>query len=282
MTVFGTVHAPLFPPLIASKMIVTADHIGAGRFGLNIVCGHNEGEFEMFGATGSDHAARYRQGQEWIDVLRATWSREDFDVDGEFFTLRGVREKSKPYGDSFPLTMNAGTSGDGRAFALRNCDAWFTTLNTPTLNPADIHAVAERVNEAKAEAGASGREIEAYTVGIVICRPTRKEAQEYHHYVAFEYADWEAIDAILKMRGLDTGTPEQIQQRRQAQANGMGGVPFIGSPDEIAAYLAGLSQAGFRGCGISMVNYADEFPYFRDEVLPRLERLKLRSAVRSF
>jgi dimethylsulfone monooxygenase len=25
-----------------------------------------------------------------------------------------------------------------------------------------------------------------------------------------------------------------------------------------------------------MVNYADEFPYFRDEVLPRLERLGLR------
>src|ERR1051326_6557569 len=31
MTVFGTVHAPLFHPLIAAKEFVTADHIGQGR-----------------------------------------------------------------------------------------------------------------------------------------------------------------------------------------------------------------------------------------------------------
>jgi hypothetical protein len=49
ITVFGTVHAPLFHPLIAAKEFVTADHIGQGRFGLNIVAGWNEGEFEMFG-----------------------------------------------------------------------------------------------------------------------------------------------------------------------------------------------------------------------------------------
>ena len=41
LTVFGTVHAPLIPPLIAAKEFVTADHIGDGRFGLNLVCGWN-------------------------------------------------------------------------------------------------------------------------------------------------------------------------------------------------------------------------------------------------
>ena len=34
ITVFGTVHAPLFNPVIAAKEMVTADHIGEGRFGL--------------------------------------------------------------------------------------------------------------------------------------------------------------------------------------------------------------------------------------------------------
>src|SRR5580692_8017092 len=41
ITIFGTVHAPLFHPLIAAKEMVTADHIGQGRFGLNIVAGWN-------------------------------------------------------------------------------------------------------------------------------------------------------------------------------------------------------------------------------------------------
>ena len=58
ITVFGTVHAPLFHPIIAAKQMVTADHIGEGRFGLNIVVGWNEGEFEMFGVAAARSRAR--------------------------------------------------------------------------------------------------------------------------------------------------------------------------------------------------------------------------------
>src|SRR6478609_3026747 len=65
--VFGTVHAPLFHPIIAAKQMMTADQIGHGRFGLNIVCGWNEGEFDMFGVTQREHAQRYAYAQEWLD-----------------------------------------------------------------------------------------------------------------------------------------------------------------------------------------------------------------------
>ena len=83
ITVFGTVHAPLFHPIIAAKQMVTADHIGEGRFGLNIVVGWNEGEFEMFGVEQREHATRYEYAQEWIDAIKLMWSdREDFDFDG--------------------------------------------------------------------------------------------------------------------------------------------------------------------------------------------------------
>src|SRR5688500_12421841 len=77
ITVFGTVHAPLFHPLIAAKSIVTADHVGAGRFGLNIVAGWNEGEFSMFGVTQRDHEARYVYAQEWVDTVKRAWSEPD-------------------------------------------------------------------------------------------------------------------------------------------------------------------------------------------------------------
>ena len=76
ITVFGTVHAPLFHPLIAAKEFVTADHVGEGRFGLNIVVGWNEGEFEMFGVKQRDHDVRYEYAQEWLDVVRRAWSDE--------------------------------------------------------------------------------------------------------------------------------------------------------------------------------------------------------------
>ena len=70
ITVFGTVHAPLFNPLIAAKEFVTADHIGEGRFGLNLVVGWNEDEFEMFGVKQRDHDERYDYAQEWVDVIK--------------------------------------------------------------------------------------------------------------------------------------------------------------------------------------------------------------------
>src|ERR1700752_2669126 len=126
ITIFGTVHAPLFNPVIAAKEMVTADHIGEGRFGLNIVVGWNEGEFEMFGVEQRAHATRYEYAQEWIDAIKLIWSdREDFDYDGRFIKLKHVRAKPKPYGGTSPVILNAGASPVGRAFAVRNCDAFF-------------------------------------------------------------------------------------------------------------------------------------------------------------
>lgn len=279
LIVFGTVHAPLFHPLIAAKQMVTADHVGTGRFGLNIVCGWNEGEFEMFGVDAKDHAARYRQGQEWLDVLRLAWTQDDVDYDGEFYHLRGVREKPKPYGGTLPLTMNAGSSGEGRAFALRNCDAWFTSVRVGgSQREADLEQAIPKIQDAKTEARTHGREIGVYTVGVVVCRPTHAEAEEYHRYVTLEHADWGAIDNTLRMKGLDVLAPEEVAYHRRAYANGHGGLPLIGTPDEIAATLARMSAAGFTGIGLSFVNYADELPYFLDEVIGRLERLGLRTA----
>jgi len=44
--------------------------------------------------------------------------------------------------------------------------------------------------------------------------------------------------------------------------------------------MAKTPASGFAGTTISFVDYVKEFPYFRDEVLPRLERLGLRKPVK--
>src|SRR5262249_10319784 len=128
MTVFGTVHAPLFHPLIAAKQIVTADHVGEGRFGLNLVAGWNEGEFEMFGVELREHDTNYAYAQEWIDVVKRAWAEPGtFDFEGQFLKLHNARAFPKPYDGTAPLIMNAGSSPAGQTFALRNCNAFFTT-----------------------------------------------------------------------------------------------------------------------------------------------------------
>jgi FMNH2-dependent dimethyl sulfone monooxygenase len=103
LTVYVTVHAPLIHPIIAAKQLVTADYIGAGRFGLNVVCGWNEDEFEMFGVTMREHATSYEYAQEWLGAIKRAWATEDdLDVDGRLIRLKQVRAKPKPFGDSRP------------------------------------------------------------------------------------------------------------------------------------------------------------------------------------
>ena len=135
ITVFGTVHAPIFNPVVAAKEMVTADHIGEGRFGLNIVVGWNEGEFDMFGVEQRAHEDRYAYAQEWIDVIKLIWSdREDFDFDGKYLHMKGIRGKPKPYGGTRPVIMNAGASATGQAFAVKNCDAFFLQASRTSLD----------------------------------------------------------------------------------------------------------------------------------------------------
>jgi alkanesulfonate monooxygenase SsuD/methylene tetrahydromethanopterin reductase-like flavin-dependent oxidoreductase (luciferase family) len=272
---FGTVHAPLFHPLIAAKQFVTADHVSHGRFGLNIVVGWNEDEFQMFGVTQREHEARYEYAQEWIDAVKMAWGPgDDVEYQGQFIKLKNVRAKPKPYGGARPLIMNAGASTTGRAFAIRNCDAFFTQADRTSMD-----TTAAKVKAAKDEAAAQGRELDVYAVGVVTCRPTQKEAEEYYHYATIENGDWSAVDGILGKKNISVATvgEEEFKRQRHHYAHGMGGLLMVGDPDQIAQTLAHLSQAGLRGIGFSFVNYLKELPYFCDEVLPRLERMGIRA-----
>jgi alkanesulfonate monooxygenase SsuD/methylene tetrahydromethanopterin reductase-like flavin-dependent oxidoreductase (luciferase family) len=276
LTAFGTVHAPLIHPVIAAKAMVTADHIGEGRFGLNLVCGWNEGEFEMFGVAQRDHETRYDYAQEWLDAVKMMWSRDDeFDFDGHFIKLKHVRAKPKPHGGTRPYVMNAGASPAGQSFAIRNCDGLFISASLQALD-----AAAENVRRVRNLAREHKRSLDIFTAGIVTCRPTRKEAEEYDRYTLLENADWAAVDNILAMRGVtpDKYTADEFRDIRHKQAYGMGGLRLIGTPDDIARDLAAISAAGITGIGFSFVHYLNELPYFCDEVMPRLVRLGLRDS----
>ena len=277
ITVFGTVHCPLIHPVLAAKQSVTADHAGSGRFGLNIVCGWNQDEFNMFGANQKAHDRRYEYGQEWWDIIRRIWSGgASFDYDGEFFKLRGVTGAPMPWGGKRPVMMNAGSSPAGRNFAARNSDFHFDQVFFVEDAPA-------RIEDTRRIARANGTEIQIFTHGYVVCRPTQREADEYCHYFTVEHEDAGAVDRLFELAmgagGSTSISPEVARMARPRFAGGYGGLPFVGDPDHVAAELKRMVDLGFNGMTISFVDYLAELPYFGAEVLPRLQRMGLREPV---
>ena len=189
--------------------------------------------------------------------------------------LKGVRAKPKPYGGARPLIMNAGASATGQAFAVKNCDAFFVQASRLS-----VDETAARVGAIRTDAARHGRAIDVYTVGLVICRRTAKEAQDYFDYAVVENADWAAMDRMMVRRNMSGKTLglQDYEAKRRAAAVNMGGLPIIGDPDHVAARLADYAKGGIAGVAISLINFLDDAPLFCQEVLPRLARMGLREA----
>jgi FMNH2-dependent dimethyl sulfone monooxygenase len=269
IVVFATVHTPLVNPVFAAKSCVTADHVGRGRFGLNVVSGWNSDEFSMFGKQLLEHDDRYGYTEEWLAIVKRIWSEnEPFEFHGKHFDLKNVGGKPKPYGGTRPLMMSAGSSPAGRAFATRNVDCLFMVI-------ADEAKVADEITTIRA----GRKDIGVYASGHIMCRATPKETPEYYHYLVHEKGDWEAAkEAIVRrLKGDTRSLPhDQIRNMMERFISGGGTFPVIGSYDEVAAKLKRLSDAGLNGMALASVNYVQEMPVIRDEVLPRMERLGLR------
>lgn len=282
--VFVTAHVPICTPAFAAKAIVTIDHITHGRVGLNIVCGWNPDEFNMHGVT-IDGEHRYDQGLEWFKIFaKIMEGGGEFDWDGEFYHLKGVVTDPLPLQRPRPPIMSAGASGAGRDFAAQAADMLFTSLSDPDGMPAIVRSV-------KDAAARYGRDTDVYVQTQIVCKPTRREAEDFYYYFAEERADQDALDYYRRKRtgslSKDTKASDlhvsRPQVNRFTQGTGKrysgtfpGVYPVVGTPDDITDELARLKSTGIGGSALIFLNYLTELPYFLQEVLPRMERAGLR------
>lgn len=274
LTVFATIHTAANHPAVVAKQIATADQIGKGRIGLNIVAGWNKPEYEALGLTlPDDHETRYGYAQEWFDVVQKLWtSKEIFDWEGKYFNLKGILGDPWPV-DGRPPILNAAGSPQGREFAVENADFLFT----PAI---DLDRSVEEVAELKAQAKTAGRDVGVLTFSHICCRPTEAEAKAEHKRYASDNADWEAVDNLINLQFQNAHSfPHDLMALiRDRFAAGHGGFPLVGTPEQVADGIEKLHKAGFDGTTMSFLDYAEEFPYFRDTVLPILAEKGIRSA----
>lgn len=271
INIISTIHTAVNHPVALAKQIATMSQIGKkGRIGLNIVAGWHRPEYEALGLILPDnHETRYQYADEWFSIIKRLWKEEKaFDWNGEYFKLKHVISNPRPMGP-VPI-VNAAGSKEGRDFAIKYADFLFTPIT-------DLARSKVEVPELKEQAARQGRTVDVMTNVHVICRPTEKEALEYFEYIK-ENTDWTTVDNVVNMlmSNAHSYPREVLNEIRERFALGHGGLPIIGTPEQVADTFTAIHEAGFGGAAISFVNYLEEFPYFRDNVLPILIERGLR------
>ncbi len=275
INVFSTIHTAFNNPMVIAKQMATLDQLGGGgRAGLNVVAGWNLPEYEALGAPMPEaHDDRYGFAAEWLEVIEEAWSAEaKFQHDGKFYQLKDAESEPKPKGGRVPI-LNAGSSTQGRDFAAHYSDFAFTIIP-------DVETGAGIVQAMRDEARANyQREVGVLTLGHVVCRDSRAEAEDYLAYYADEYADWGAVDYLMGLQGMhaQSFTPEMLQTMRSRFASGHGSLPIVGTPEEVAEQIRAVSEAGFDGMTLAFVNYTREVTEFGRSVMPILEKMGVRS-----
>jgi alkanesulfonate monooxygenase SsuD/methylene tetrahydromethanopterin reductase-like flavin-dependent oxidoreductase (luciferase family) len=267
-------------PIIAAKQCAVIDHISNGRFTLNVVCGWNGPEMEMFDVPLTRHDDRYACAEEWLAIVKRLWTEdEDFDHDGRFYRIKKGYLRPKPIQKPYPAIMNAGSSERGRHFAAKNCDLVYTVLRTHDIDACTAH-VAGYHRLAREE---YGRAIRVWTLATIVQGETEKEARQFYDHYVHEKGDWVAAGNVVAAMAAEINERNYLPERARAMAemfvSGWGGHTLIGTKEQIVDGLIALSRMGLDGVLLSWPRFEAGMREFRDVTYPLLKQTGLRDAV---
>ena len=278
--VVSTSHVSLNHPIIAAKQSAVIDHISNGRFTLNVVCGWNGPEMEMFDVPLTRHEDRYACAEEWLAIVKRLWTEdEDFDHDGHFYRIKKGYLQPKPIQKPYPAIMNAGSSERGRHFAAKNCDLVYTVLRTHDIDACAAHVAAYH-RLAREE---YRRSIRVWTLATIVQGETEIEARQFYDYYVHEKGDWIAAGNVVTAMAAEVNERNYPPERARAMAemfvSGWGGHPLIGTKEQIVDRLVALSRMGLDGVLLSWPRFEAGMREFRDVTYPLLKQAGMRDFI---
>jgi FMNH2-dependent dimethyl sulfone monooxygenase len=278
--VFATTHAPTVHPLVVAKQAATIDAVSGGRFGMNIVGGWNRREFEMFGIDMLGHNERYEYLAEWLTLIRRLWSEhQEFDFESEWFSMKAALSRPQPLRGARVPIMNAGYSDTGMHFAARHSDIGLIGLFGE--NREQWRAQVDKYKQLAS--GTYGRQMQVWTNIQLVLKDGDEEARDYVRHYSEEKVDGRAVDSFISTMARENSVAEDSDQMRflrRTVAVGAG-MPVVGNAATVTRILEDISAAGIDGIILSAIDYEDSLQRLTRDVLPCLEDLGLRQALRA-
>lgn len=208
----GTISTSYSDPYTVARQLASVDLISGGRAGWNVVTSPLEGSGLNYGRPHPDHALRYKIAQEYLDVVKGLWDSWEDDAfvrdratgrffdpaklhrlnhQGQFFSVQGPLNICRsPQGQ--PVIFQAGSSGDGIAYAGRNAEAVFTDAGTLE----EGRVFYRRVKETAAAAGRNPDHVKILPGIGPIVGETEQDARDKYQQVRDLLPPKEALTAL--------------------------------------------------------------------------------------
>jgi alkanesulfonate monooxygenase len=283
---FLIAHRPGFvAPTLAARKAATLDHFTGGRIALHIITGGSDAEQQRDGDW-LDHDARYRRTDEYLDIVRATWTSDTpFDYEGEFYKLKNAFSEVKPLQKPHVPLYFGGASGPAVTVGAKQSDVY-------ALWGEPLAAVRERMAEVR-DVTPEGRNPRfSVSVRPILASTEEKAWEKAHDYLNRIVAVRGGVkvasgpsrpQAVGSQRLLGFAAESEIHDKRLwtpiAAATGAGGntTALVGTPDQVAEslldyYDAGVTTLLIRGFDPlqDAVDYGrDLIPIVRSEVARR-------------
>jgi alkanesulfonate monooxygenase SsuD/methylene tetrahydromethanopterin reductase-like flavin-dependent oxidoreductase (luciferase family) len=267
INIFSTIHIPLFHPVVTAKMGGTLDHIGNGRWGLNVVSGWSEREFGMMGVEVIPHDERYQRTEAYVEILKGLWTSAPgtFNHRSKWYHITDGWVSPLPVTRPHPPIANAGVSEAAKRMVARLCDWAFISLGAA----ADAAPVAADLRQ---RARVYGRTIKVSTYPISLWGATEREAEQERRRI-IEQADFVAAENWA--RGLFAQSGSFDRFTLEMFAMGGGALPIVGTAEQVAERIAKLYRDGIDGLLMCFLDYYEDTLRFDREIAPLLRQMGL-------
>ena len=256
-----------------ARQLATLDQAMGGRLTVNIISSDIPGET-------LDSGPRYRRSTEIMFALRELLNGHAVKFHGDFVDLDIDPPRVTTVSGQSPLFYFGGLSPAARECAAAGADVFLMWPDT-TAKVLDVKA------DMDARAAAKGRHLRYGWRSHVIVRETEAEARDAARRLLSKLDDDEG--AAIRQRSLDStsaGVARQAALRGEADDEGYverhlwtgvgrarsgAGAAIVGDPDQVAAKINELADAGIEAFILSGYPHAAECDLFARHVLPSIE-----------
>ena len=263
----------LFHPAVLAKMALGIDEISQGRFAINLISAWFRPEMERIDIPFPPHDDRYRYSGEWLRVVRALWSGERVNFEGEYFKIQDLQYR--PVRRSDPPIYLGGASDPAQILAAEQADVYF-------INGQPLENVQQVIQQVQSRSRPLPQPVRFGLAAFVIARSTDAEAQiELERLQTLQ--DREEQWKLSVEKGVDPNAVmfQLFAKHRAVGGNGGTAAGLVGSYDTVADRITAFVDIGIETFMLQFNPFEPEMHRFATEVMPRVKRLESRIKVHS-